>query len=77
MNLSAALGFSWNRDSVPTDIPTQSRKRVCFRVHKMRPQFVWNTCAIQGIPFTFAEVQTVMDGVTMGGRRIPDHESVL
>lgn len=32
---------------------------------------------MEGLPFTFAEVKTLIDGVTVGGRRIDHHDRVI
>jgi Fic family protein len=52
-------------------------ERACFRFHKILPEFVWDASVLEGNPFTFAEVKTLLDGVTIGGHKISDHEQVL
>ena len=52
-------------------------ERVCFRFHKMLPEFVWDASVLEGNPFTFPEVKTLLDGVTVGGRKISDQEQIL
>lgn len=41
------------------------------------PDFVWNTVALEGNNFTLPEVKTLLDGVTVGGRRLEDQEQIL
>jgi Fic family protein len=77
MQLFDTLGFNWNRTLVPQQIPTHSTERVCFRFHKMLPEFVWDASVLEGNPFTFPEVKTLLDGVTVGGRKLSDQEQVL
>lgn len=77
MTLFDALGFRWDRSAVPTSIPAHSIERVCFRFHKMLPEFVWDASVLEGNPFTFPEVKTLLDGVTIGGRKISDQEQIL
>ena len=77
MDLFSALGFHWNRATVPGVVPTHSMERVTFGLHRMLDQFVWEACLLEGNPFTFVEVKTLLDGVTVGGRKISDHEQVL
>lgn len=77
MTLFDALGFRWDRSSVPISVPSHSVERACFRFHKMLPEFVWDASVLEGNPFTFPEVQTLLDGVTVGGHRISDQEQVL
>jgi Fic family protein len=77
MELFSALGFYWNRSVAPRVVPTHSIERVSFRFHRMLPEFVWDASVLEGNPFTFPEVKTLLDGVTVGGRKIADQEQVL
>ncbi len=77
MELFSALGFHWNRSAIPEVVPTHSIKRVAFRFHRMLPEFVWDASVLEGNPFTFPEVKTLLDGVTIGGRKISDQEQIL
>lgn len=77
MELFSALGFHWNRSTVPSVVPTHAVERVAFRFHRMLPEFVWDASVLEGNPFTFPEVKTLLDGVTIGGRKISDQEQVL
>jgi hypothetical protein len=71
------LGFQWDRSTVPTVVPSHSMQRVCFRLHKMLPEFVWDAAVLEGNPLTFTEVKTLLDGATISGRKISDQEQVL
>jgi prophage maintenance system killer protein len=71
------LGFQWNRDSVPREIPRASLERVVFRFHRMLPEYVWDAGVLEGNPFTFPEVKTLLEGVTVGGRKLSDQEQIL
>jgi Fic family protein len=75
--LFEALGFRWDRAIVPTDVPVHSIERAVFRLHKALPEFVWDASMLEGNPFTFPEVQTLLDGVTVGGHEISDERQVL
>ena len=77
MKLFSALGFHWNRSIMPAVVPSHSIVRVAFRFHRMLPEFVWDASVLEGNPFTFPEVKTLLDGVTIGGRKISDQEQVL
>lgn len=77
MDLFKALGFSWDRTKVPTNLSIHSIDRVAFRFHRMLPVFVWDASVLEGNPFTFPEVKTLLDGVTIGGRKISDQQQVL
>jgi len=77
MTLFYALGFHWDRSAVPHVVPTHSIERVAFRFHRMLPEFVWDASVLEGNPFTFPEVKTLLDGVTIGGRKLSDQEQIL
>jgi len=43
----------------------------------MLAEFVWDASMLEGNPFTFPEVQTLLEGITVGGRKLSDQEQVL
>jgi Fic family protein len=53
------------------------KKRAVFLANRMRVDYVYNTAALEGNPFTYPEVKTLIDGITVGGRKISDAEQVL
>lgn len=71
------LGLRWDRSVVPTDVPVHPVERAVFRLHKALPEFVWDASMLEGNPFTFPEVQTLLDGITVGGHKISDERQVL
>lgn len=77
MELFTALGFHWNRSAAPAVMSIHSVERVTFRFHRMLAEFVWDASMLEGNPFTFPEVKTLLDGVTIGGRKTSDQEQVL
>ena len=77
MTLFSDLGFEWDRSTVPGNLPTHTIQRVCFRFHRMLPEFVWDASVLEGNPFTYPEVKTLLDGVTIGGRKVSDQEQIL
>ena len=72
-----SLGFKWNRGSVPHQFPRASLDRVVFRFRRMLPEYVWDAGVLEGNPFTFPEVKTLLEGVTVGGRKVSDQEQIL
>lgn len=52
-------------------------KRAAFRARKVLAGIVHDATALEGNPFTFPEVQTLLDGVTVGGRKVADANQVL
>lgn len=77
MKLFNSLGFEWDSHLIPKNISTHSIERACFRFHKMMPEFVWDAAVIEGNPFTFPEVKTLLDGITVGGHKLSDQEQIL
>jgi len=61
---------------MPTAVSTSVRRAV-FRYKQSLAQFVFDASALEGNPFTFPEVKTLMDGVTVGGHKISDEQQVL
>lgn len=54
------------------DLPPPDRRRAVFRLKKLLPEYVFDTAALEDSPFTFPEVQTLMEGITVGGHRVED-----
>lgn len=77
MELFTAMGFQWNRSKVPHELTIHSIERVTFRLHRMLPEFVWDASVLEGNPFTFTEVKSLLDGITVGGRKLSEQEQVL
>lgn len=77
LDLFTALGFRWDREKIPRVIPMHSLERVTFHFHRMMTTYVWDASVLEGNPFTFPEVKTLLEGVTVGGRKISDQEQVL
>ncbi|MDD3847474.1 MAG: Fic family protein [Syntrophorhabdaceae bacterium] len=71
------LGFTYSPNDLAIDLPEPNRDQAIFRVRKLFPEFVWDTTALEGNPFTFPEVKTLLEGVTVGGHRVEDEVQVL
>jgi hypothetical protein len=72
-----ALGFTWDRSKVPSTVPVHSVERACFHFYKMLPEFVWDAAVLEGLPLTFIEIKTLLDGVIIGDKRVYEQERVL
>lgn len=46
-------------------------------IKRLLPEYVYNMSELEGNPFTFPEVQTLMDGITVGGHKLSDQNQVL
>jgi hypothetical protein len=79
--LKAHLHFSYDEQAVQVArnavnlVP--DKKLALFVAERSRVDFVYNTAALEGNPFTFPEVKTLLDGITVGGHKLSDSEQVL
>lgn len=81
LDLKPALLFGYDPAPVraareAADIAPDKR-RALFVAERGRVDFVYNTAALEGNPLTFPEIQTLLDGITVGGHRLSDAEQVL
>jgi Fic family protein len=74
--LTEALGFTWDRAAVTKAISVHTVERAAWRFQRSLPEFVWDAAVLEGNPFTFPEVQTLIDGITVGGRKLSDERQV-
>lgn len=76
-HLADVLGFSWDRSAVPQNVTGTDMRRAVWRFGKMLPGYVWDAAVLEGNPFTYPEVQTLLEGITVGGRKLSDERQVL
>lgn len=62
--------------AVPGNI-IPDKKFALFSAKRMLPEYVFDTSQLENNPITFPEVQTLIDGITIGGHRISDVQQVL
>lgn len=72
-----ALGFSWDVDKARLPVDVLSVEEVIADFDRGMVGHVWAAAALEGNPFTYPEVQTLLDGVTVGGRKVSDAQQVL
>ncbi|MYH59300.1 MAG: cell filamentation protein Fic [Boseongicola sp. SB0675_bin_26] len=75
MQIFEKMGFSWNRAAVPAGRGT-SVERATFRHKQSIAEFVYDAGALEGNPFTYPEVQTLLEGITVGGRKLADQQQI-
>ena len=69
-------GVTWESFEVNTIGPSSvERSRHRFRAHL--PELIWNTAALEGNNFTLPEVKTLLEGVTVGGKKLEDAEQII
>jgi hypothetical protein len=76
-DLATALGFSWDHSAVPRNVTGNDVRRAVWRFSKMLPGYVWDAAVLEGNPFTYPEVQTLLEGITVGGRKLSDERQIL
>lgn len=69
------LGFTYEVPDLSGFQPT-SPERALWRYGRALPEFVWDAAKLEGNPFTFPEVQTLLEGITVGGHRLSDEQQV-
>ncbi|ROO87641.1 hypothetical protein EDD29_5264 [Actinocorallia herbida] len=75
-----SLGFTWDRALLAEKlraVGVHSVERAAWRYRRSMPEFVWDAAQLEGNPFTYPEVQTLMEGVTVGGHKVNDERQVL
>lgn len=72
-----ALGFTWDRSRVTRAIRPDSVQRAVWRFRQTLAEYVWDAAVLEGNPFTYPEVQTLLDGITVGGRKLSDERQVM
>ena len=61
-----------------TPLPLKpNRKKALFLAKKQLPELVCDAVNLEGINFTLPEIQTLLDGVTVGGHRLQDEMIAL
>lgn len=72
------LGFTWDSSAVPWSVMSaMETPRALARFQKQLAGHVWDAAALEGNPYTLPEVQTLLEGVTVGGHRLDDEKQVL
>lgn len=57
-------------------MPPIDTKKLIMLSKKLLPDVVFNMSSLEGNPFTYPEVQTLIDGITVGGHRISDEQQI-
>jgi Fic family protein len=71
------LGIRWDQALFPIAAERSDPARVVKRFLRSLPQFVWEAAQLEGNPYTFPEVQMLLDGITVGGRKLSDTQQIL
>ena len=58
-------------------IPALDTKKFMMLAEKLLPDFVFNMASLERNPFTYPEVQTLLEGITVGGQKLSDEQQIL
>lgn len=53
------------------------KNRALMHTKRMMPEFVCDAVNLEGLNFTIPEIQTLLDGITVGGHKISDQQVAL
>ena len=71
-------GVTWDLAKVDLElIRPRSTEQALARFRAALPELIWNAAALEGNTITLPEVRTLLDGVTVAGKRIDETEQVL
>jgi len=57
-------------------VPALETKRLIMLVRKLSSDVVFNMANLEGNPFTYPEVQTLLEGITIGGHKVSDEQQI-
>lgn len=67
--------FKRNKTYEDTNPPLDPRKLIII-AKNLLPDVVFNMANLEGNPFTYPEVQTLLDGITIGGHKVSDEQQI-
>ncbi|SKA81989.1 hypothetical protein SAMN06295879_0413 [Agreia bicolorata] len=71
-------GISWDASEIDIDrIHQVGTDKARHRFRAALPALIWNTAALEGNTFTLPEVRTLLDGVTVSGKRVEEELQIL
>lgn len=71
-------GIHWDASAVDLEqIHQVGTEKARHRFRAAIPALIWNAAALEGNTFTLPEVRTLLDGVTVSGRRVEEERQIL
>lgn len=75
------MNFKYDRKKIakllPENLNIPGKKLAIANARKDRVSYVHNTAALEGNPMTYAEAQTLLEGITVGGHKLSDEKQIL
>ena len=65
------LGLTWDSTVLPA-VQNPGTRVALFTFKTHIASFVWDAAQLENNPYTFVEVKTLLDGVTVGGHKVID-----
>ena len=76
-NCSLTSASSWDRGSAQRDVDSSSVRAAVASFDRAMAGHVLAAAVLEGNPFTYPEVQTLLEGITVGGRKVSDADQIL
>lgn len=68
----------FNRSKSYDDLsPALDIKKLIILSKKLLPDVVYNMASLEGNPFTYPQVQTLLEGITIGGHKVSDEQQIF
>ena len=74
---SQTINFHWTFDKKSIHDFNVDKDLAYYRLKKLLPEFVWDITCLEDNPYTFTEVQTLIEGITVGGHSLSDQKQVI
>ncbi|WP_436899617.1 zeta toxin family protein [Acinetobacter gyllenbergii] len=74
--LKEKLGFEWNPDLIPKEIPTYHRAEVVKRLEQSLAEHVHGASTVAGNPYSLNEIKQLIKGESVGGHHISDQKQI-
>jgi hypothetical protein len=71
------FGLNWEFNSDDWINAQVGKEVACFRLKKLMPEFVWDIVHLEDNTYDFVEVQTLLEGITIGGHTLAEQKQVL
>lgn len=71
------INFNWTFNNASIHDFKVGKDTAYYRLKKLMPEFVWDITHLEDNPYTFTEVQTLIEGTTVGGYTIADQKQVI
>ncbi len=74
---SHSLAIDWDTKVPWDDVVPRGTERALVRYHHRMADFVYDASYLEGNPHTLPEIQTLLDGITVGGKKLSDQQQIL